>query len=309
MATDSLKIKKVGEQGRHFLKLEGTILVYNQKHWAYESKLMIPVESIYTSEHPRFFKNLLIIAIIILIFPIVAITITLFHGGIKSSEAEELIFATTGVTVLLELGLAIPLIFNFLFAKNTIRLSVADSGFFIEFWKIRTQKKHIDSFLEQLKQRQLQVESDGENKNGRVFEIRNAKPKVMLFFRCILFCLPALIFQKYNLLILALIPIGLHFKSSFQMMKQPKEFRQALKYFRRKKWDEAIELLLNLKEQYPDYAPAMFLLLDTYVHAERFDEALKFSNEIPENYVPDSNALNLNLWQWKRMNMRRTESN
>ena len=83
-------------------------------------------------------------------------------------------------------------------------------------------------------------------------------------------------------------------------MKQPKELRQALKYFRRKKWDKTIELLLNLHEQYPDYAPAMFLLLDTYIHAERFDDALNFSNEIPENYIPDGNALNLNLWQWKR---------
>ena len=308
MTSETLKIKRVGEHGRHFLRLEGTILIYNQKNWASESKLMIPIELIYISEHPRFYKNLLTIALIILVFPIIMIIITLFYEGIKSSEVEELIFAAIGVTLLLELGLAIPLIFNFLFAKKTVRLSVADSGFFVEFWKIRTHIKRINSFIEKLQQKQQQLEEDIYHRPGKPFEIRKVNPKVVLFFRCILFCLPSVIFQKLFFLPLALIPIAQYMRIWFQIIKQPKEFRLALNYFRRKQWDEAIELLMNLHKQYPDYAPAMFLLLDTYIHAERFDDALTFSNEIPQNYLRDSNALNLHLWQLKRMNMRRHDS-
>ena len=309
MATESLKINRIGRHGRFSLKLEGTVLILNQKSWASESKIMIPVESISISEHPRFYKDLLTVALVIILLPIIVITFMYFSGEVNFNEIKtDFLIPLIGVIVLLEFFMLLALVFNFLFTKKSIVLAIATTNFKIEFWKKRINTKRIDSFLEQLKQKQLQVESGGENKTGRVFEIRNVNPKGILCVRCFLFCIPALIFEKLILFPLVLIPIAQYLKSSLQLMKQPKEFRQALKNFRRKKWDEAIELLLHLHEQFPDYAPAMFLLLDTYIHAERFDDALTFSNEIPENYLPDSNALNLNLWQWKRMHKRRTES-
>ncbi len=305
MASESLKIKMIGGHGRSSLKLEGTVLILNQKSWVSESKLMIPIESISVSEHPRFYKDLLIVALIIILFPLIMLTFMYFSGQMSLKDLKGDYIIVAGVIALLEFFVLFALVFNFLFTKKTVCLE--GIGFKIEFWKKRIHAKCIDYFLEQLKQKQLQIDSDGENINNRIFGIRNVNPKSVLLGRCILFCLPALILQNFNLLILAFVPIALYLKSFLQIMRQPKEFRQSLKCFRRKKWDEAIKLLLHLHEQYPDYAPAMFLLLDTYIHAERFDDALTFSNEIPENYIPDSNALNLNLWQWKRMNMRRNE--
>ena len=308
MTSESVKVKMIGGHGRSSLKLEGTVLILNQKHWVSESKLMIPIESIYVSEHPQFYKDLFIVALIILLLPLIMLSYMFFSGQVSLKELKGDYIVIVGVIAILEFFVLFALVFNFLFTKKTVRLAIPDSGFKIEFWKKRINTKRIDSFLEQLKQKQLQLENIGENKAGRVFEIRNAKPLGILFLRCILFCLPAVIFLKYKLLLLALIPIALYLNESLKIMKQPKEFRQALKYFRHKKWDEATNLLLHLHEQFPDYAPAMFLLLDTYIHAERFDDALTFSNKIPEEYLSDSNALNLHLWQWKRINMRRNEA-
>jgi hypothetical protein len=322
MASECLKIRNLGGSGNSCLILEGTVLIYKQKYWFSESKIMIPIESIYISEHPRFYKDLLTLSLLIPVLVLIVVLIMKFTGEPIITYTGEIWYILIGGILFFELLMLLAFVFNFLFTKKSVCLSYSDTiqdddidsedmpedVFKIEFWKKRKDTERIDLFLEKLKRKQLQIENSGDTRSGHIFGIRNVNPRGILFGRCILFSLPAVIFLKYNLLLLVFIPISLHFYSFMKLMKQPKEFRQGLKYFRRKKWDEAIELLLHLRKQLPDYAPAMFLLLDTYIHAERFDEALTFSSEIPENYIQDSNALNMRLWQWKRIHNRRTEN-
>jgi hypothetical protein len=323
MASEYLKIRSLGGSGNSCLILEGTVLIYKQKRWFSESKMMIPIESICISEHPRFYKDLLTLSLLIPVLVLIVVIIMKFTGEPLITYVGEIWYILIGGMVFFEFLMLFAFVFNFLFTKKSVCLSYSDTiqdvdidsegtfenVFKIEFWKKRKDAELIDSFLEQLKRKQLQMEDFRGTRSGHIFGIRNVNPRGILFGRCLFFSLPAVIFLKYNLIFLVFIPIALHLYSVLKLMKQPKEFRQALKYFKRKKWDEAIELLLHLREQIPDYAPAMFLLLDTYIHAERFDEALSFSSEIPESYIQDSNALNMQLWQWKRMHNRRTENN
>jgi hypothetical protein len=308
MSTEHIKIRRIGESGNAYLKLEGTVLLVNQKNWFSEFKLMIPIESIHISEHARFYKDLLTLVLLIPLLPFVVFMFMYLLGEITLNGIQENLNVIILVIAIFEFWMLFALVFNFLFTKKTVRLSIANPPIDIEFWKKRRDAKRIDFFLNQIKQKQLQFHDDSKNQPVKVFEISNTNPLGRLFGLWMLFCLPAVILQKYALLCLSLIPIAGYFYSSFKIMKQPNEFRQALKKIRHKKWDKAIELLKHLHEELPEYIPAIYLLIYTYIDAEKFDEALNFVDTVPENYFPDSNAIRLNLWKWKRINIRRIES-
>jgi len=90
-------------------------------------------------------------------------------------------------------------------------------------------------------------------------------------------------------------------------MGRPKEFRQAVARFRRKDWEGAINHLKSLLERLPDYVPATLFLVETYVRAQMFDEALIAADQIPKEYMDDTNAIHLGIWKWKRIHIRRKE--
>lgn len=320
MASESLKIRMIGGHGRSYIKLEGTVLILNQKAWFSESKIMIPIESISISEHPRFYKDLLILVVIIPLLVLSVLTYMYFQEEIDTSEIRGMLFPVIGVIVFLEFWMLFALVFNFLFTKKTVCLAyfsdnpevdsedVVEADFKIEFWKKRKNAKQIDVFLEQIRQKQREITDNLDNESGNFFEIRNVSPIGRLIGLWLLFCIPSLLFEKPILLLLSLIPIAWYFYSSFQLMRQPKEFRKALRNLRHKQGDQAIELLLQLHEQEPDYIPAIYLLIDAYISAERFDEAQSFVSEIPDDYFQDVNAVHLNIWKWKRIHMRRIDS-
>lgn len=308
MTSECLKIKRIGGSGRVFLKLEGTVLVCNQKNWVFESKLMIPVELIYISEQPRFYKDLLTLVVLIPLLPLLLIAYMFFRGEVNFNETKEMLFPVIGVIVLLEFGMLFALIFNFLFTKKTVCLWIIDTSTKIEFWKKRKNIKHINLFLDELKQKQQEVEDNIDCQPGHAFEIRNVNHFGRAICLCFVFCIPSLIFEKPILLFLGLIPIARYLYTSLALMKQPKELRQAIKNRRRKKWDKALELLLHLYEQRPEYTPAIYLIIDTYLCSEKYDEALSFISKVPEHCFQDINTLSLNIWKWKRIHMRRIEN-
>ena len=123
------------------MTLEGSVLIYNEKHWCNETTLLIPIETIETTELSRFYKDLAILAIAV---PIIATTIGLYwYFFVLKGEGESggtfiILFGTILlVTILLEIGLLFGLVMNFLFTKKTICLSAGSSGVMIEFWKQR----------------------------------------------------------------------------------------------------------------------------------------------------------------------------
>jgi hypothetical protein len=310
MPTESLRIKRMGVSGHSFLNLEGTVLICRHKNRVSESKLLIPIESIEISENnTRFYKDLLTVALVIILLPLGILTFECLRGKINPNEVKKDLFPIIGVIALLEFWMLFALVFNFLFTKKTVCLTIANTPIKIEFWKKRKNTKRIDLLLAQIQQKQLQIGhyDNTESQHVQTVETRHVNPLGRFVCLCFLFSIPALILEKPILLSLCLIPIVRFIQSSFNLRKQPKQFRQAVKNIQRKKWNDAIELLKHLHEHLPEYIPAIYLLIDTYIYAERFDEALSFVDTVPEKYFKDSNAVRLYLWKWKRINSRRVE--
>ena len=162
MSSASLPIAIVGGSGRGQLRVEGSVLVYIRKTWAFESTLLIPIESVRMSEYPRFHKDLSVLAFLI---PVITIALVLVLGAVVSNEKgltrEELIvvFATAiFVIVLLELWLLLGWLMSFLFTKNSICLTFGDGNIQIEFWKTRKVARLIDTFKEAIRERQTRIQ-------------------------------------------------------------------------------------------------------------------------------------------------------
>jgi len=282
MSSTKLPIRRIGGSGRANLKLEGTVLIYNEKHWCYETTLLIPVETIEMSECSRFYKDLVTLAIVV---PIIATALGLFGYFYALRSEDELggiliiLFGTVFlVTILLEIGLLFGLIMNFLFTKKTICLTTTSNSVNIEFWKERKTAKSIDDLLQKIKEQKALLKKTQAHYSEDVYEISDVNQIPRLFVTSCLFCLPAVILKKPSLLLLALIPIALYiWRNVIKLRQHPKEFRQAFVKYKRKDWQGAIKHLKNLLDYSPEYIPAMFMLAETYVRAEQFDEAINIT--------------------------------
>jgi len=296
------------------LILEGTILIYNEKNWCNETTMLIPIETIEMSECSRFYRDLVILAIVV---PVIATTIGLFgyFFALRSEDELEgtfiiLLGTIFLVTILLEIGLLFGLVMNFLFTKKTICLETGISGVKIEFWKKRKTAKKIEDLLRQIKEQQALVKETQEHHLEDVCEIIDVNQIPSLFLKSCLFCIPAVITEKPFLLLLALIPTVLYtWNNVIKLRRHPTQFRSALKSYKRKDWQKAIEHLKNLLESSPKYIPAMFMLAETYVRAEQFDEAISITAQIPEEYLDERNTLHTQIWKFKRVHLRRKEDN
>ena len=314
MSSTELPIKRIGGSGRANLKLEGTVLIYNEKHWCYETTLLIPVETIETSECSRFYKDLVILAIVV---PVIAILLGLFmylselRGDDDFGEILIILFWTILlVTIIFEIGLLFALIMNFLFPKKTICLTTTSNAVNIEFWKERKTAKRIDDLLNKIKEQQNLVKETQIYHSEDVYEISDLKQVPRLFLTSCLFCIPAVVLEKPSLLFLALIPIALYiWRNVIKLRQHPKKFRQALARYKHKDWKGTIKHLKNLLEHSPEYIPAMFMLAETYVRSEQFNEAINITAQIPEEYLDERNDLHLTIWKFKRIYLRRKENN
>lgn len=296
------------------MKLEGSVLIYNEKHWCYETTLLIPIETLEMSELSRFYKDLATLAIAV---PIIAVIIGLFGYFFALRSQDDIggtliiLFGTVLlVTILLEIGLLFGLLMNFLFTKKTICLSTGSSGVMIEFWKQRKNTERIDDLLNLIKEQQTLVKETQAHQTEDVFEISDINQIPRLFMISCFFCLPAVILTKYSLLFLALSPTALYiWNNVIKLRRHPKQFRQALASYKRKDWERTIEYLKNLLEYSPKYIPAMFMLAETYVRAEQFDEGISITAQIPEEYLDERNVLHMQIWKFKRIHLRRKEDN
>ncbi len=295
------------------MKLEGTILIYNEKHWCYETTLLIPIETIEISERSRFYRDLAILAIAV---PIIATIFGFFmylfvlRGEDELGGTLTILFWTALVVIiLLEIGLLFGLLMNFLFTKKTICLTTSNSGVEIEFWKERKNVKRIDDLLQQIKVQQALIKETQTHHSQDVYEISDSNQIPRLLSISCFFCIPAVMLNKPLLLLLVLIPIALYiWRNVIKLRQHPKEFRQAFASYKRKDWQGTIEHLKNLLEYSPEYTPAMFMLAQTYIRSEQFDEAINITAQIPEEYLDERNDLHLYIWKLKRVHLRRKDN-
>jgi len=93
-----------------------------------------------------------------------------------------------------------------------------------------------------------------------------------------------------------------------EFIRQPKEYRKALKSYFNKEWDQAINLLKNLRVKIPKYLPAHILLVNVYIRANRFDEALKVASGLPDEYIDVVQDIQTDTWLSKRIYERRKDN-
>ena len=75
----------------------------------------------------------------------------------------------------------------------------------------------------------------------------------------------------------------------------------------KEEWDKAIVLLKTLKEQFPEYLPSYTWLTWIYTHTQRYDEAMEVVSQLPEQYTDLANNITADIWRYKRINQRRIE--
>jgi hypothetical protein len=308
-----LPIKRIGGCGRAHLKLEGSVLIFNEKHWCYETTLLIPIETVEISECSRFYRDLAILAVVVpiiaIIFSFVMYLYALRHDNDLSGTLTILLGTMLLVIILLEIGLLFGLLMNFLFTKKTICLSTGNSGVKIEFWRQRKIVERIDDLLRQIKEQQALVKETQTHHSEDIYEISDVNQIRRLIPISCLFCLPAVILQQPSLLLIAMIPTALYiWRNIIKLRQHPKEFRQAFASYKCKDWQGAIEHLKILLEYSPEYIPAMFMLAETYVRAEQFDKAINITAQIPEEYLDERNTLHLHIWKFKRIHLRRKDN-
>ena len=310
MEYNSVRIHRIGNSDKSSLTLEGTVLVLEEKNRNIHSETEIPVELISISECRRFEAKRLIIA---LLCPVVSLILGGFLAvfptkilgfSVDSTCAHVCLIVMCLLLLLSIVGFCIYLVM-FLIRVQTVVFCIAPDGDTIEFWKSKKDSQKIDELIEQIKQKQAVVETRFEHpaKNSIYSSIYSPVLRIIVIF--FLFALPALSTERVYLFLLLLLPgIWLVYKG-IQYISHPKEYRKAMRFHIRKDWDNAIRSLNHLKKDCPEYLPAYTLLVNTYIHTKRFDDALNVAASLPDEYRDLAQDIQTDVWYFKRLYERR----
>ena len=309
-----LNIHQIKHFKSSFLSLEGTILIFHgEKGYkkSIKSELQIPVELISIYERSRFRGSYLIVSLLSLLVPLLVGGIS--HGIIFEiiGVDESSIYTDVVVVSMLALqliGFVLFLIFliRFFLKTKTVCLIISPDEIMIEFWKEKKYSAEVDELLMQIERRKNIVEETllqpAKNVVG-YYEEQSILPKFFALF--FFFSLPAVITGKLSLTCLLFLPIAWLLYRKIKFRKQPVEYRKALKSYFNKEWDQAINLLKNLRAKLPEYLPAYMLLVYVYTRANRFEEALEVASDLPDEYIDMIHDVQADIWLSKRIYERR----
>ncbi|OHB66200.1 MAG: hypothetical protein A2Y77_14980 [Planctomycetes bacterium RBG_13_62_9] len=311
-----ISISKVDNVRHAYLGLEGTILQFGQRQAATDSELLIPVELIAIAEGSRFKGRRLIAALLSLLLPLLlfGLSYTLIFGFRPTQEAED----TTAFAILtiflagmLLAGLIAFFIFliMFFFRVKTVVLKIEPTGATIEFYEHRKQAAQIDGFLEEIRQRQALVHESLAgpiNRPAGFTKEHSVIPRLAGFLWLSL--LPAIFTERIPLLVLPGAVLVWFAYRRVQYGRQPREYRQAVRYYLRGDYDGAIDLLESLRRRLPEYLPTYFCLVETSMRAGRFDEAFEMASYLASDYPDVARSMESDIWLFKRIHERRCQT-
>jgi len=307
-----LRIRPIGGPKRSCLELEGTVLIYNAKTWVRETSLWIPVELISISENIRFRASRLIASLLSLLIPV--LTGAILHGIFfdLADIDSEYRFGATIITILfiiLLMGFVsfVVLLTRFFFRVKTICMTITPESSVIEFWKEKKNAREISDFVNQIRERQKSIHELFNYTAKHVAKFSDIRPIRRLICLIFLFSVPALIIEKFILLLLCVIPFAWFVYNLAQEKLRPKEYRQALRYYKKRRWQDAIYVLRELQGRLPQYMPGYLLLANVYVRTNEFDEAIRTASQLPDEYQDISQDLHNEIWKVKRLYQRRKE--
>ena len=291
------------------LSLEGSVLVLWERDGLEESETLVPVELVSISEATRFKGRRLIRALLALLLPLIAVGIIGWVTGAFDDEAEPNV-----AWLVLAMGLVLGgfvafgvLLVSFFCKAKTVRLTVAPSERTIEFWKDRRHADRMDGLLAEIRRQRQFVEARAIDAIDEPVAFVDELPLVRRF--AALWSSPALARAGSFLLLLVAIPTAWLVRRCLQSYGRPYEYRQALRAYRAKNWEQAAEFLIGLSRRCPDSLPTYALLWDIYVRSGRFGEA----RDLVSQLYADSPAMiregHRDISRYQRIAARRTGQN
>lgn len=304
--TEALPVRQIGGLRRASLYLDHTVLVFRQRQAGVERTLYIPVELVSISERRRFRGKRLITALLLLASPLVvfgtlSLIMALLHVPKDSKANQVIIFA---MPFLLLVGLLFFCLFltKFFFRARTFFLTITSPSMSFEFWKEKKYADQIDSLIKQIEKSQANLtESTAQPiKSALTFVDQHTIIWKALAFTW-LSLMPALLTEIPILLLLVIVPFVWLTYKEVQYIKQPREYKQALKFYLKKDWHGALDALDLLRQRQPDYVPAIVLMANTYIRLNDFDRALQVTSQLPDERLDLSRDLQTRIWDFQRL--------
>ncbi len=169
--------------------------------------------------------------------------------------------------------LFLVMLIRFFISQDTVTLNVAKGNAELEFWVSPEDGQELGSLLHEITRRvgtiTDQIDYPIRSAAGDVFEQPWKRTVVMTW----IFATPGLALENPWLLLLCVIPPGLHLYSALRSFGAPKAFRLAVKSFLKQDWSAARAQLEAVVSSSPDFVPGHLLLFDLLCREGRFDDA------------------------------------
>jgi hypothetical protein len=301
-----IRICKTDNVRHAYLGLEGTILLFGQRQEATDSELQIPVELLTITAGRRFKGARLIGALLCMALTIVCASLSYGLMGTTTGVVHTVLTVFYDGVTLVGFGASVVLLVMFFFRVATVRLSIEPNGEVIEFYKHRRQAGEIEAFMEQVHRRQGLVDASlaATAKRPAGFAKEHSMlPKLAIWL--LLAATPAVITEQRFLLVLPLGVLAWFAYRQIQYRSQPREYRQAVRDYLRGDLDHAIDALQGLRQRLADYVPAYFLLAEVFTRTGRFEEALDTVSHLSEDYPDLARQMQNDIWLFKRIHQRR----
>ncbi len=307
MDSSEIKIRRVGGLAKSWLSLEGTVLVYRGRQWVGDWTLLIPVELISIAESKRRDGQILIRALLWLLAPLLGGAVySLTNPKEGSSLASVLLIMWLG-GILTGVCMFIAGLCRFFVRRRILSVVVSREGPVIDFWVEKKNVAQIEELLRQIEQCQEYVAETVGYIAKHCMGASVVRPWRQLAAAAFLFSMPAMFVEKAVLLWLVSIPAGYFVWRWLGEKSEPKEYRQALASYRRQRWDQIEEPLSRLLGRFPGYEPAVMLLAEAYLRTDKFDEAFRTIEELPEERAEQYEDAKQEIWRWKRIRERMRE--
>ncbi len=300
MNPNEIKIDAIGGSGRHLLRIEGTVLVYENRLWTGQTEHLVPVELLALERSRAFDGRFLIAALLCLVFGLL--------GGVLLNR--YLGFVSLGFFYFLIVFLRRCSTIELLYCTNS---TTSDEktiwNTLVVFWEPRHKRKEVEGFLDNI------------NKSLELIDEYNIRPARWTFtvpafsmFRVALAQCSVLFFlflyigghlKKPVLLLFSLAPLVWYLYRRLRELKQPRLFRLGLTHYRKKQWNEAINVLDKFLQATPHHAPSIFLLVNCYVRVENFNQAIGLLEQLPDEFSEVRQTMQNDLWECKRIWQRR----
>ena len=307
---EEIRIRSLSGPPKTWLSLQGSILTYRERSWSRESLVEIPVELLTFTEKKQFEGTRLIAALLSLFFlPAIGGAIIGLWYLFAGAPSETVLSICMDTGAIAGFFTFIFLLVRFFIRQKTITIHVALEDMTITFWADGKRSAALQEIIAEINHRKEMVEETVP------YPMRFAvgdtihqpwKRTVVLTF---LFIIPALITEIPWLLLAGLIPVCMHIYSSLMSVKEPREFRQAVRHFLKREWEQARDLLDGLILRSPDYRPVRLFMIELKMRLGDFDGAEATLAEIQNDLDAETlQSIQQDIVLRRRIAARKTEN-